>query len=278
MGRKSLDRKHTKNKKTGSSLTSSYSNAHSQQQSTESPPPLPGRRKSSDTRRKSVEGGKGLGRGRQGQELLIRRLEKAEADTAEKIKKIQQLEATIASLKTEVSNLKNSVGLNNCENEEQEEHKTKWAKKISHRKKMSKMRYPTVNMPQQSSATAISGADGNSHNDEKNASDASNSNASKVSASMLFTELVYQYDTVQSQIDAGIHMVKRAKKFMAKMAAIHTHFACDLIKAAAEEKLKVKKMRFGDRMNSCRDAFLMILVQSENMASGKLSCFFRPIF
>lgn len=83
-----------------------------------------------------------------------------------------------------------------------------------------------------------------------------------------FSDLVYQWHDVQKQIDAGVHMVKRAKKYMAKLASLHRRFATELVKAATEESEKIHSMRPGDRMNSCRDAFQMILSQSEKMAAA----------
>jgi len=81
-----------------------------------------------------------------------------------------------------------------------------------------------------------------------------------------FAGLVYQWNVVQHQIDSGVFMAKRAKKFMAKLESIHNRCATDLVKASEEEMAKIAQMKPGDKMHSCRDAFLMILKQSNQMA------------
>ncbi|GAB5363723.1 hypothetical protein AAMO2058_000908300 [Amorphochlora amoebiformis] len=85
-----------------------------------------------------------------------------------------------------------------------------------------------------------------------------------------FAGLVYQWNVVQTQIDAGIRITKRAKKFMQRMAMLHKKFASEIEAGANEEKVKVLAMKPTDRMNSCRDAFLMILEQSTIMAAQHL--------
>mmetsp|Transcript_17292 Transcript_17292/g.25930 ORF Transcript_17292/g.25930 Transcript_17292/m.25930 type:complete len:498 (-) Transcript_17292:17-1510(-) len=53
---------------------------------------------------------------------------------------------------------------------------------------------------------------------------------------------------------------------MSRMATLHEKFASEVKKAAAEEKAKVLKHKPVDRMNSCRDSFMMILMQCTQMA------------
>ncbi len=82
-----------------------------------------------------------------------------------------------------------------------------------------------------------------------------------------FASLVYHCDEVQLQIDAGVHMLKRAKKFMLKVISWHREFADTIERATNEEKQKVVSRKPGDRMNLCRDAFVSVLNQSEAMSA-----------